>query len=68
MCYLVDVEFTALLSCTMLHSDPGLATMVVEGIAQVDGKLKKSDPGVEAKGKEIAKLNKEFAETLGKLV
>lgn len=52
----------------MLHSESGLADLVLKGIAQIEGTLKKPDPTVAEKDKEITELDKEFNETLGKLV
>lgn len=52
----------------MMHSESGLAGLVLEGIAKIEDTIKKPDPAVVEKDKQIAELDKEFNETLGKLV
>lgn len=64
----MDAQFTELLGRMMMVSGPGLAEIVLKGIATVEDAIKKEDPVVAAKDKEIAELDKEFNETLSKLV
>lgn len=66
--HLVDGKLTDLLTELMVHSDVGFAELVLKSIAQIEGGLRKSNPVVSGKDKEMAVLNKQFDETLGKLV
>lgn len=66
--HLVDGQLTDLLTELMVHSDVGFAELVLKSIAQIEGGVRKSNPVVTGKDKEMAVLNKQFEETLGKLV
>lgn len=66
--HLVDAQLTDLLTELMVHSDVSFAELVLKSIAEIEGGLQKSNPVVTGKDKEMAVLNKQFNETLGKLV